>query len=125
MFYFLSYYMEQGLENFLDITNWLPTKVLDKFIGLHYTGSCFTHYKFIAEILYLICCKAKIHFTGLYAKLRDIPPNVRQSQETLYRLDKKSGDSVGTWYKTKRHYHIYPTPPLGQDMTQGRFLSGV
>ena len=22
-------------------------------------------------------------------------------------------------------YHIYPTPPLGQDMTQGNFLSGV
>ena len=21
--------------------------------------------------------------------------------------------------------HIYPTPPLGQDMTQGKFLSGV
>ena len=24
------------------------------------------------------------------------------------------------WY-----YPIYPTPPLGQDMTQGQFLSGV
>ena len=22
-------------------------------------------------------------------------------------------------------YYIYPTPPLGQDMTQGQFLSGV
>ena len=22
-------------------------------------------------------------------------------------------------------YPIYPTPPLGQDMTQGQFLSGV
>ena len=22
-------------------------------------------------------------------------------------------------------YHIYLTPPLGQDMTQGQFLSGV
>ena len=22
-------------------------------------------------------------------------------------------------------YHIYPTPPLGQDMTHGQFLSGV
>ena len=21
-----------------------------------------------------------------------------------------------------RYYHIYPTPPLGQDMTQGQFL---
>ena len=23
------------------------------------------------------------------------------------------------------NYHIYPTPPLGPDMTQGQFLSGV
>ena len=23
------------------------------------------------------------------------------------------------------HPHIYPTPPLGQNMTQGQFLSGV
>ena len=23
------------------------------------------------------------------------------------------------------HNHIYLTPPLGQDMTQGQFLSGV
>ena len=23
------------------------------------------------------------------------------------------------------HNPIYPTPPLGQDMTQGQFLSGV
>ena len=22
-------------------------------------------------------------------------------------------------------YHIYPTPPVGQDMTQSQFLSGV
>ena len=22
-------------------------------------------------------------------------------------------------------YHIYPTPPLGQDVKQGQFLSGV
>ena len=25
----------------------------------------------------------------------------------------------------KTDYPIYPTPPLGQDMTQGQFLSGV
>ena len=29
-------------------------------------------------------------------------------------------------YKNWKHtYPIYPTPPLGQDMTQGQFLSGV
>ena len=27
--------------------------------------------------------------------------------------------------KNKHSNHIYPTPPLGQDMTQGQFLSGV
>ena len=30
------------------------------------------------------------------------------------------GISILLWY-----IHIYPTPPLGQDMTQGQFLSGV
>ena len=25
----------------------------------------------------------------------------------------------------KHNYPIYPTPPLGLDMTQGQFLSGV
>ena len=28
-------------------------------------------------------------------------------------------------FRKERVYHIYPTPPLGQDMTQGQFLSGV
>ena len=28
-------------------------------------------------------------------------------------------------WKSSYGYHIYPTPPLGQDMTQGQFLSGV
>ena len=27
--------------------------------------------------------------------------------------------------KIKSFHPIYPTPPLGQDMTQGQFLSGV
>ena len=25
----------------------------------------------------------------------------------------------------RNDYYIYPTPPLGQDMTRGQFLSGV
>ena len=29
------------------------------------------------------------------------------------------------FFKKNSGYHIYPTPPLGQDMTQGQFLSGV
>ena len=27
--------------------------------------------------------------------------------------------------QSSHYYHIYPTPPLGQDMTQGQFLSEV
>ena len=27
--------------------------------------------------------------------------------------------------ETKKHWPYLPTPPLGQDMTQGQFLSGV
>ena len=27
--------------------------------------------------------------------------------------------------RTEKGDHIYPTPQLGQDMTQGQFLSGV
>ena len=26
---------------------------------------------------------------------------------------------------SRMYIHIYPTPPLGQDMSQGQFLSGV
>ena len=38
-----------------------------------------------------------------------------------------SRDSVcaGAFTKDSIIYHIYPTPPLGQDITQGQFLSGV
>ena len=34
-------------------------------------------------------------------------------------------DSFLTFSTQGQSYHIYPTPPLGQDMTQGQFLSGV
>ena len=34
------------------------------------------------------------------------------------------GYSNGIWQR-RIYHHIYPTPPLGQDMTQGQFLSGV
>ena len=36
---------------------------------------------------------------------------------------KPQGEKKGT--KATEYYHIYPTPPLEQDMTQGQFLSGV
>ena len=32
---------------------------------------------------------------------------------------------AGTARESIDCYHIYPTPPLGQDMTLGQFLSGV
>ena len=35
-------------------------------------------------------------------------------------------DRLSTRWKSDLSYNpIYPTPPLGQDMTQGQFLSGV
>ena len=35
--------------------------------------------------------------------------------------------NIYTYWNNQGEYdgHIYPTPPLGQDMTQGQFLSGV
>ena len=32
---------------------------------------------------------------------------------------------IGLWGFPNAIYHIYPNPPLRQDMTQGQFLSGV
>ena len=29
------------------------------------------------------------------------------------------------WKFASHHIHYLPTPPLGQDMTQGQFFSGV
>ena len=41
-----------------------------------------------------------------------------------------SHDQIGNLHKRGKHskttsYSYLPTPPLGQDMTQGQFLSGV
>ena len=35
------------------------------------------------------------------------------------------GNTAFWWCRWGGWYPIYPTPPLGQDMTQGQFLSGV
>ena len=34
-------------------------------------------------------------------------------------------EEFGYFYDCEHCISIYPTPPLGQDMTQGQFLSGV
>ena len=39
---------------------------------------------------------------------------------SFFLLDSTTSESLKLYF-----YHIYPTPPLGQDMTQGQFLSGV
>ena len=41
-----------------------------------------------------------------------------------YSTERKSANA-GVKNSQVVNYHIYPTPPLGQDMTQGQFLSGV
>ena len=51
--------------------------------------------------------------------------------DLLSRMDKKWLLIVQCWYEQSRFKisrvstSYLPTPPLGQDMTQGRFLSGV
>ena len=44
--------------------------------------------------------------------------NITAKAESLLHILKQAAGSIG-------FYHIYPTPPLGQDMTQGQFLSEV
>ena len=43
----------------------------------------------------------------------------------LYQLICKIHWTLSLIFNFLLSYHIYPTPPLGQDMTQGQFLSGV
>ena len=55
---------------------------------------------------------------------------VRQTPEEgrrTYRLKRceynnKNEDSSPKSQNDKKNYHIYPTPPLGQDVTQGQFF---
>ena len=55
-------------------------------------------------------------FTNLWSPRLDIKTADNESPRDLWRCDDKIFKVVDT---------IYPTPPLGQDMTQGHFLSGV
>ena len=61
---------------------------------------------------------------------QDISP--KKMQTVLSRIWNQIIESisyVNKYYAMSPHwkysYHIYPTPPLGQDMTQGQFLNGV
>ena len=49
------------------------------------------------------------------------------ARETEFQSQVESYQRLKKWYLIQPFltYHIYPTPPLGQDMTQGQFLSGV
>ena len=62
------------------------------------------------------------HTYSSYVRMRDVALKTCQRRWTIGRSGERgSGISV----LAARHDHIYPTPPLGQDMTQGQFLSGV
>ena len=54
------------------------------------------------------------------SSLRYIVTNVLDSG-----LDVSKFELQLPWYIHFWTNHIYPTPPLGKDMTQGQFLSGV
>ena len=45
--------------------------------------------------------------------------------EILQKLKKKNYIYILMNLQNLLGYHIYPTPPLGQDMTQAQFLIGV
>ena len=49
----------------------------------------------------------------------------RALSQYTYRKGMVSIDSLSIKWKSYLTDPIYPTPPLGQDMTQGQFLSGV
>ena len=51
--------------------------------------------------------------------------HIPQSYKTGASPDVGLCHAQNTFLKIQPAYHIYPTPPLGQDMTQGQFLSGV
>ena len=57
-----------------------------------------------------------------YKKITSYPPNgcVPECREAEDRGRKQDGRDLST-----ARYPIYQPPPLGQDMTQGQFLSGV
>ena len=48
-------------------------------------------------------------------------PRVQKTINHPARMKKKTSQEFYPYFSR----HIYPTPPLGQDMTQGQFLSGV
>ena len=51
---------------------------------------------------------------------------IREQQHIYKDTNIQKPTNVGTHAnKQGPLIHIYPTPPLGQDMTQGQFLSGV
>ena len=60
------------------------------------------------------------NFPGvIYPKMKKIAQIEFELAHSDFAVQPVSHDATGS------SYHIYPTPPLGQDMTQGQFLSGV
>ena len=52
------------------------------------------------------------------------PLEFKYTPKRLFDKNKDKGNSL-IYKNNNNNDPIYPTPPLGQDMTQGQFLSGV
>ena len=62
----------------------------------------------------------KIYFNSSFSFVPFFKLRKHLSSDKGHLMRKKLFGIVYTWF-----IHIDPTPPLGQDMTQGQFLSGV
>ena len=65
-----------------------------------------------------------LHIYGSCVKIRDLALKTRQRRWTIGRSGER-GSGISVLAARHDDDTIYPTPPLGQDMTQGQFLSGV
>ena len=72
--------------------------------------------KKILRAFKLLGFKNEIIFNLKVVNFLDITFNLSENSFKPFHKDKQMPSYIN---------HIYPTPPLGQDMTQGQFLSGV
>ena len=77
-------------------------------------------FKFRLIVLKLKQLMDKESLLGVVIKVLDCDILIRKFELKLHLLLNKATESNRQKYNT-----IYRTPPLGQDMTQGQFLSGV
>ena len=89
------------------------------------TDFCFSSPKFPFAILIFKILLTLSFLKAIFRKYEVYIPNYLGFIDYLELIQVK----LMTYANCNRYYHtkgtIYPAPPLGQDMTQGQFLSGV